>query len=112
MKRVEAIIKPFRLDDVKEALEDVNVRGMTVMEVKGFGQQQGHAELHSGTEYMVDFLPKVRLEIVIEDDRVETAVDAICKAAYSGKAGDGKIFITPIEDIIRIRTGERGKKAI
>ena len=112
MKKIEAIIKPFKLDEVKEALQEVGVQGITVTEAKGFGRQKGHTELYRGAEYVVDFLPKVKIEIVIEDTRVEAAVEAIQKAARTGRIGDGKIFVSGIEDAIRIRTGERGDAAV
>ncbi len=112
MKKIEAIIKPFKLDEVKEALHEVGLQGITVVEAKGFGRQKGHTELYRGAEYVVDFLPKVKLEIVVEDDMVERAVDAIVRTARTGRIGDGKIFITSVEDVIRVRTGERGKDAI
>ena len=112
MKKIEAIIKPFKLDEVKEALHEVGLQGITVIEAKGFGRQKGHTELYRGAEYVVDFLPKVKLEIVVEDDMVERAVDAIVRTARTGRIGDGKIFITSVEDVIRVRTGERGKDAI
>ena len=112
MKKIEAIIKPFKLDDVKDALHEVGVSGITVTEVKGFGRQKGHTELYRGAEYVVDFLPKVKVEVVVKDDDVERCVDAIVKAARTGKIGDGKIFITSIEQAIRIRTGDRGTDAI
>ena len=112
MKKVEAIIKPFKLDDVREALSEIGVTGMTVVEVKGFGRQKGHTELYRGAEYVVDFLPKVKIEVVLQDDRVDTAVEAISQAARTGKIGDGKIFITPVERVMRIRTGEEGNDAI
>lgn len=112
MKLVTAVIKPFKLDDVRTILADVGVQGMTVTEVKGFGRQKGHTELYRGAEYVVDFLPKVKLELVVDDSVVEQSVEAISKAAHTGKIGDGKIFVTPVEDIIRIRTGERGPDAI
>lgn len=112
MKKIEAIIKPFKLEDVKEALNKVGVRGLTVSEVKGFGRQKGHTELYRGAEYVVDFLPKVKIEIVIEDALLERVIEAIQTSARSGKIGDGKIFIIPIEDVIRIRTGEHGADAI
>jgi len=112
MKKVEAIIKPFKLDEVKEALEKLEILGMTVFEVKGFGQQKGHTELYRGAEYQVDFVPKVKLELVVADDKVNKAIDAICDAARTGKIGDGKIFVTPVEDAVRIRTGERGNGAL
>jgi nitrogen regulatory protein P-II 1 len=112
MKKIEAIIKPFKLDEVKEALHEVGVKGITVTEAKGFGRQKGHTELYRGAEYVVDFLPKVKLEIIIEDSQVERAVEAIQAAAKTGRIGDGKIFVSPIEEVIRIRTGERGPEAI
>jgi nitrogen regulatory protein P-II 1 len=112
MKKIEAIIKPFKLDDVREALSDIGVTGMTVSEVKGFGRQKGHTELYRGAEYVVDFLPKVKMEIVLADDQVDTCVEAITKAAHTGRIGDGKIFVTPLERAIRIRTGEDGEEAI
>jgi nitrogen regulatory protein P-II 1 len=112
MKKVEAVIKPFKLDEVKEALQDIGVQGITVTEAKGFGRQKGHTELYRGAEYVVDFLPKVKLEIIISDDLVEKAVEAIQKAAQTGRIGDGKIFISTVDDIIRIRTGETGSDAI
>ena len=112
MKKVEAIIKPFKLDEVKEALHEVGIQGITVTEAKGFGRQKGHTELYRGAEYVVDFLPKVKLEIVMEDGLVERAVEAIQQAARTGRIGDGKIFVTPIEQVIRIRTGETGADAL
>lgn len=112
MKLITAIIKPFRLDDVREALADNGVQGITVTEVKGFGRQKGHTELYRGAEYVVDFLPKVKIEVAVDDDRVEGVLDAIAQAANSGKIGDGKLFVTPLEDVIRIRTGERGPDAV
>jgi nitrogen regulatory protein P-II 1 len=112
MKKVEAIIKPFKLDEVKEALSAVGIQGLTVSEVKGFGRQKGHTELYRGAEYVVDFLPKVKLEIIVRDEQVGDVVDAIEKAAKTGRIGDGKIFVTPVEDIVRIRTGERGGDAV
>jgi len=112
MKKVEAIIKPFKLDDVREALSEIGVTGMTVVEVKGFGRQKGHTELYRGAEYVVDFLPKVKIEAVLQDDQVDRAVEAIAQAARTGKIGDGKIFITPVERVLRIRTGEEGNDAI
>ena len=112
MTKIEAIIKPFKLDEVKEALHEVGLQGITVLEAKGFGRQKGHTELYRGAEYVVDFLPKVKLEIVVEDDMLDRAVEAIQNAAYTGRIGDGKIFIVPIEDAIRVRTGERGREAI
>lgn len=112
MKKIEAIIKPFKMEDVKEALSEIGIEGMTVSEVKGFGRQKGHTEIYRGSEYTVDFLPKVKFEIVLADDRVQKAVDAIVQSAKTGKIGDGKVFILPIEDAIRIRTEERGDSAI
>src|SRR5690606_520886 len=112
MKKIEAIIKPFRLDDVKDALQEVGVHGLTVTEVKGFGRQGGHTELYKGAEYVVDFLPKVKVEVVVEDALDPRVLEAIEKAARSGKIGDGKIFVIPIEEAIRIRTGERGPDAL
>ncbi|MEH6468541.1 MAG: P-II family nitrogen regulator, partial [Porticoccus sp.] len=107
-----AVVKPFKLDDVREALADVGVQGITVSEVKGFGRQKGHTELYRGAEYVVDFLPKVKLEIAVDDDQVDTVVEAITKSAQTGKIGDGKIFITTLEEVIRIRTGETGSEAV
>ncbi len=112
MKKIEAIIKPFKLEEVKEALTEVGVHGMTVSEVKGFGRQKGHTEIYRGSEYTVDFLPKVKLEIVVEDGDAAKIVDAIVKAASTSKIGDGKVFVSAIEDAVRIRTGERGDDAI
>ena len=112
MKLITAIIKPFKLDDVREALSDIGISGVTVTEVKGFGRQKGHTELYRGAEYVVDFLPKVKVEIAVTDALVERAVDSIIKAANTGKIGDGKIFIAPLEQVIRIRTGETGEQAI
>ena len=112
MKKVEAIIKPFKLDEVKEALSQVGVQGMTVSEVQGFGRQKGHTELYRGAEYVVDFLPKVKLEIIVRDELVAQVVDAIQRAAKTGRIGDGKIFVMPIDEVVRIRTGERGGDAI
>ena len=112
MKKVEAVIKPFKLEEVKEALADVGIQGLTVSEVKGFGRQKGHKELYRGAEYIVEFLPKVKLEIVVGDDKLEAVVKAIVKAASTGRIGDGKIFVSPIEDAVRIRTGESGDVAI
>lgn len=112
MKMVMAIIKPFKLDDVREALADVGVTGITVTEVKGFGRQKGHTELYRGAEYVVDFLPKVKIEMVLPDDQVEAAIDAIVSAARTEKIGDGKIFVSPVEQAIRIRTGETGDDAV
>jgi nitrogen regulatory protein P-II 1 len=112
MKKIEAIIKPFKLDEVREALSEVGVTGMTVTEVKGFGRQKGHTELYRGAEYVVDFLPKLKLELVVADSQTERAVEAIINAARTGKIGDGKIFVTSVEQVIRIRTGESGEAAI
>lgn len=112
LKKIEAIIKPFKLDEVKEALQEIGIEGMTVTEVKGFGRQKGHTEMYRGAEYTVDFLPKVKLELVLDETQLKAAVDAIVKAANSGRIGDGKIFILPVEEAIRIRTGEKGKDAI
>jgi nitrogen regulatory protein P-II 2 len=112
MKMVTAIIKPFKLDDVRESLSEIGVQGLTVTEVKGFGRQKGHTELYRGAEYVVDFLPKVKLEIAIDDDKVESVIDAISKAAQTGKIGDGKIFVSSIEQAVRIRTGETGAEAL
>ena len=112
MKKVEAIIKPFKLDEVKESLSSLGIQGLTISEVKGFGRQKGHTELYRGAEYVVDFLPKVKLEIIVKDDMVTQVVDAITKAAKTGRIGDGKIFVLPIDEVVRIRTGERGPDAI
>lgn len=112
MKKIEAIIKPFKLDDVKEALQGIGLQGMTVTEAKGFGRQKGHTELYRGAEYVVDFLPKLKLEIVVGDDQVDAALEAIQSAAKTGKIGDGKIFVTDVQNVIRIRTGETGAAAI
>ena len=112
MKLVTAIIKPFKLDDVREALSDIGVQGVTVTEVKGFGRQKGHTELYRGAEYVVDFLPKVKLEIAISDEMVDSVIDTVSKAANTGKIGDGKIFVTSLEQVIRIRTGETGNAAV
>ncbi|MCS5638385.1 MAG: P-II family nitrogen regulator [Myxococcota bacterium] len=112
MRKIEAIIKPFKIDDVKEALHAIGVQGMTATEVKGFGRQKGHTEVYRGAEYVVDFLPKVKLEIVVADSKAEEALAAIMTAADTGKIGDGKIFVTALDDVVRIRTGERGEEAI
>ena len=112
MKKIEEIIKPFKLEDVKEALKDVGVQGLTVTEVKGFGRQKGHTELYRGAEYVIDFLPKIKLEIVVPEDQVVKVVEAVTESAKTGKIGDGKIFIYPLDEVIRIRTGERGEDAI
>ena len=112
MKKIEAIIKPFKLDEVKEALHEIGLQGITVLEAKGFGRQKGHTELYRGAEYVVDFLPKVKIEIVVDDGMLERAVEVIQQAAQTGRIGDGKIFITSVEEAIRVRTGERGQDAI
>jgi nitrogen regulatory protein P-II 1 len=112
MKKIEAIIKPFKLDDVREALSEIGVTGMTVTEVKGFGRQKGHTELYRGAEYVVDFLPKVKLELVVKEDQLQRSIEAISTAARTGKIGDGKIFVYTVEQVIRIRTGETGPEAI
>ena len=112
MKKIEAVIKPFKLDDVREALTEIGISGMTVSEVKGFGRQKGHTEIYRGAEYAVDFLPKVKVELLLADEDVERAIDIIVETARSGKIGDGKIFVLPVEEVIRIRTGERAEAAI
>ena len=112
MKKIEAIIKPFKLDEVREALSEVGITGLTVTEVKGFGRQKGHTELYRGAEYVVDFLPKVRVDVVLADDMVDRAIDAIVRAARTGKIGDGKIFVTAVEQVVRIRTGETDEAAV
>ncbi len=112
MKKIEAIIKPFKLDDVKDALSSQEIHGMTVTEVKGYGRQKGHTELYRGAEYVVDFLPKVKIELIVNDDQVDRAINAIVEAARTGKVGDGKIFVLPVEQVVRIRTGEQGHDAI
>lgn len=112
MKKIEAIIKPFKLDEVKEALQDMGVQGMTVLEAKGYGRQKGHTELYRGAEYVVDFLPKIKIEVVIPDDLLDRALEAIQSAARTGRIGDGKIFVTDVIDVVRIRTGEAGPQAI
>ena len=112
MKKIDAVVKPFKLDEVREALSEIGVSGLTVTEVKGFGRQKGHTELYRGAEYVVDFLPKVRIEIVVADDMLEQAIEAIVKAARTGKIGDGKIFVTSVEHVVRIRTGETNEAAI
>jgi nitrogen regulatory protein P-II 1 len=112
MKQITAIIKPFKLDEVREGLAELGVTGLTVTEVKGFGRQKGHTELYRGAEYVVDFLPKIKVEVVVADDRVEAVIDAIVKSAHTGKIGDGKIFVSPIEQVIRIRTGETNESAV
>ena len=112
MKKIEAIIKPFKLEEVKDALSEVGIEGMTVTEVKGFGRQKGHTEIYRGSEYTVDFLPKIKLELVIPDERAEAAVAAIAKSAKTGKIGDGKVFVSPVDEAVRIRTEERGESAV
>jgi nitrogen regulatory protein P-II 1 len=112
MRKIEAIIKPFKLDEVKEALHEIGIQGMTVTEVKGFGRQKGHTELYRGAEYVVDFLPKIKIEIVVDDEMADKVVQAIVEAANTGRIGDGKIFVLPLDEAIRIRTGERGSNAV
>jgi nitrogen regulatory protein P-II 1 len=112
MKKIEAIIKPFKLDEVKEALAKQNIQGMTVSEVKGFGRQKGHTELYRGAEYVVDFLPKIKIELLVSDEQAATAADTIISVAKTGRIGDGKLFILPVDEIVRIRTGERGAEAV
>lgn len=112
MKKIEAIIKPFKLNDVKDALHELALQGMTVTEVKGFGRQKGHTEIYRGSEYTVDFLPKIKIEMILSDAQVEAAIEAICKSARTGKIGDGKVFVYPVEEAVRIRTDDRGEKAI
>ncbi|GAB6904348.1 regulatory protein, P-II 2, for nitrogen assimilation by glutamine synthetase, regulates GlnL (NRII) and GlnE (ATase) [Desulfosarcina cetonica] len=112
MKKIEAIVKPFKLDDVKEALNEIGIQGMTISEVKGYGRQKGHKEIYRGAEYVVDFIPKVKIEIIVDADRAPQVVEAIQKSANTGKIGDGKIFVFSIEEVIRVRTGEKGKDAI
>jgi nitrogen regulatory protein P-II 1 len=112
MKKIEAILKPYKLDYVKDALQEIGVIGMTVLEAKGFGRQKGHTELYRGAEYIVDFLPKIKIELVVSDDQVEAVIEAIRTAANSGRIGDGKIFVSPIEEVVRVRTGERGEDAL
>lgn len=112
LKKIEAIIKPFKLDEVKDALNELGIKGMTITEVKGFGRQKGHTEVYRGAEYVIDFLPKVKIEIVVDQDLAGKVIEAIQKAAKTGKIGDGKIFVFPVDDVIRIRTGEQGKEAI
>ncbi len=112
MKKIEAIIKPFKLDDVKEALNEIGIKGMTISEVKGYGRQKGHKEIYRGAEYVVDFIPKTKIEIVIDSESVDEVVDAILQSANTNKIGDGKIFVLPVEEVIRVRTGEKGKDAI
>ena len=112
MKKIEAVIKPFKLDEVKEALNDIGIHGMTVSEVKGYGRQKGHTEIYRGAEYAVDFIPKLKIEIIVEDDRLSQVIEVIQKSASTGKIGDGKIFILPVEEVIRVRTGEKGPDAL
>ncbi len=112
MKKIDAIIKPFKLDDVKEALNEIGIQGMTISEVKGYGRQKGHKEIYRGAEYIVDFIPKIKIEIVVEAERVDEVVEKIREAANTGKIGDGKIFVTPVEEAVRVRTGETGRDAI
>ncbi len=112
MKRIEAVIKPFKLDEVREALSAIGINGLTVTEVKGFGRQKGHTELYRGAEYVVDFLPKIKLELVVADNMVDASIEAIIKSAHTGKIGDGKIFVTNVEQVLRIRTGETGEAAV
>ena len=112
MKKIEAIVKPFKLDDVKEALNEIGIQGMTISEVKGYGRQKGHKEIYRGAEYVVDFIPKVKIEIIVDSDRADKVVETIAKAANTGKIGDGKIFVFAVEEVIRVRTGEKGKDAI
>ena len=112
MKKIEAIIKPFKLDDVKEALNSIGIKGMTISEVKGYGRQKGHKEIYRGAEYVVDFIPKAKIEVIVDADQVDEVVDKIREAANTGKIGDGKIFILPVEEVIRVRTGEKGTEAI
>ena len=112
MKKIEAIIKPFKLDDVREALSEIGITGLTISEVKGFGRQKGHTELYRGAEYVVDFLPKIKMEIALKDEQVDLCVSTIIKAAHTGRIGDGKIFITPIDEVIRIRTSEKGESVL
>ncbi len=112
MKKIEAVIKPFKLDDVKDALNEIGIQGMTVSEVKGYGRQKGHTEIYRGAEYAVDFIPKLKVEIIVNDDRCEEVVEVVRKSASTGKIGDGKIFIIPVEEVIRVRTGERGGDAL
>ena len=112
MKKIEAVIKPFKLDDVKEALNEIGIHGMTISEVKGYGRQKGHKEIYRGAEYVVDFVPKIKIEILVDDERVNELVDTICTTANTEKIGDGKIFILPVDDVVRVRTGERGVDAL
>ena len=112
MKKIEAIIKPFKLDDVKESLNEIGIQGMTISEVKGYGRQKGHKEIYRGAEYVVDFVPKIKIEIIVGKDRAEEVVKTICKAANTEKIGDGKIFVLPVDEVVRVRTGERGVEAL
>ena len=112
MKKIEAVIKPFKLDEVKEALQEIGIQGLSVIEAKGFGRQKGHTELYRGAEYVVDFLPKVKIEVVVDDEQKDAAVQAIVNSAKTGKIGDGKVFVSPVEEAVRIRTGERGAEAV
>ncbi|WP_028317229.1 P-II family nitrogen regulator [Desulfobulbus elongatus] len=112
MKKIEAIIKPFKLDEVKDALNGIGIKGMTVTEVKGYGRQKGHTEIYRGAEYVVDFIPKIKLEIIIQDDQVDQVIETILAAARTGKIGDGKIFVQPVERVVRVRTGETGSEAV
>jgi nitrogen regulatory protein PII len=112
MKTIEAIIKPFKLDEVKEALQEIGIQGITVVEVKGFGRQKGHTELYRGAEYVVDFLPKIKLQVVVQDQQVDQVIESVMKAANTGRIGDGKIFVIPMDEVVRIRTGERGADAV
>ncbi len=112
MKKIEAIVKPFKIEEIKEALNEIGIQGMTISDVKGYGRQKGHKEIYRGAEYVIDFNPKLKIEIVVEADKVEQIVEAICNAAHTGNIGDGKIFVLPIEQVIRVRTGERGTEAI
>ena len=112
MKKIEAIIKPFKLEDVKEKLAEIDIKGLTVTEIKGYGRQKGHTELYRGAEYSIDFLPKIKIEVVVTDDKVESVIDTVTDAAKTGKIGDGKIFVTEVESVVRIRTGETGKDAL
>lgn len=112
MKKIEAIIKPFKLDDVKEALNEIGIQGMTITEVKGYGRQKGHKEIYRGAEYVVDFVPKIKIEIIVKKELAEEVVNTICKASNTGKIGDGKIFVLPVDEVVRVRTGERGADAL
>jgi len=112
MKKIEAVIKPFKLDDVKESLNEIGIHGMTITEVKGYGRQKGHKEIYRGAEYVVDFVPKIKIEIIVDKNRADEVVEAICQSANTGKIGDGKIFIMPVEQVVRVRTGEKGLEAL